>query len=469
MPIAVKCRCCGQAYRLPDEAAGRTIKCKKCTLPVEVPATGAIAAQPMRPVAPIAAPPPSSATRPVAPVAAPAAPPSSEAPIGFAEGHAPEPRKPTTIKKKKKSKTLAFVLLGLAAAFFFCFFLPAAVGVAWYVLSNSSSDGMKYMPNNTSMIMSMRVADTMKSDFYQQVMKELPDASKKYDEMKQQMQQEANMTMEDIDQILMGGDVTSKEWIVVVTTKKKITIDDVTNSGANKNKKYKKTQVGKYTMYEDEAQAAAVDAVMGAPVGGPGAPMTQALASQAFCLVDSKMIVGGPSKTLKSVLERDKKPELSEGMKTTLKYTDFKKASSLAVYIKGMKQTNMPPLPGVGAQLDNIEGAALNVDIKTDILVDATVICKDDKSAEELRKMADGGISVAKAQFGAMMGSDAVQVLDSLKLANKANLITATMEIKTAQIVKAAKSMPNMGGPPLGGPQPDGQPFGPPQPRPRRR
>jgi Leucine-rich repeat (LRR) protein len=46
MPIAVKCSCCGQAYRVSDAAAGKTLKCKKCTLPIQIPAAGATAPPP---------------------------------------------------------------------------------------------------------------------------------------------------------------------------------------------------------------------------------------------------------------------------------------------------------------------------------------------------------------------------------------------------------------------------------------
>ena len=36
MPIAFKCAC-GKAYKVPDEAAGRKLKCKECGEPLQVP------------------------------------------------------------------------------------------------------------------------------------------------------------------------------------------------------------------------------------------------------------------------------------------------------------------------------------------------------------------------------------------------------------------------------------------------
>lgn len=40
MPISVKCPECDTAYKVPDEAAGKAIKCKKCGAKVPVPAPG---------------------------------------------------------------------------------------------------------------------------------------------------------------------------------------------------------------------------------------------------------------------------------------------------------------------------------------------------------------------------------------------------------------------------------------------
>ena len=40
MPISVSCPECESAYRVPDSAAGKAIKCKKCGARVPVPADG---------------------------------------------------------------------------------------------------------------------------------------------------------------------------------------------------------------------------------------------------------------------------------------------------------------------------------------------------------------------------------------------------------------------------------------------
>jgi hypothetical protein len=37
MAIAVKCKFCGQKLRLPDNAAGKKIRCPKCNRVIEVP------------------------------------------------------------------------------------------------------------------------------------------------------------------------------------------------------------------------------------------------------------------------------------------------------------------------------------------------------------------------------------------------------------------------------------------------
>ncbi len=37
MPIDFSCQSCGQSYRVKDEFAGRTTKCRKCSQPVTVP------------------------------------------------------------------------------------------------------------------------------------------------------------------------------------------------------------------------------------------------------------------------------------------------------------------------------------------------------------------------------------------------------------------------------------------------
>jgi hypothetical protein len=440
MPISVKCNCCGQAYRVPDTAAGKTMKCKKCTLPIEIPSSAAFASQPMAPVAP---------------------PRAAEPPIGFAPeaGNGVEPPRAKTQTKKKKSNVLIFVFLGLAAAFFFCFFLPVAVGVGWWYFSSSNTDGMKFMPANSNVIMSMRGDDMLKSDVYQQVIKENPDLAKKINELNEKMQEEGATAMEDMGQTIMGGDFARQEFVSVTSSKKKTTIEQILQYNANRNKKFKQVQVGKYTMYEEDGppQPEVPPAFGGIVPAGP-----RSTPQMALCVIDNKMVLAGTPKALKEVLERDKKPEFSEGMQAALKYADFSKAFSVAINGKGLA-SNLPAMQmnanPFTAKLANVQGGAINVTLKTDILIDATILCADDQSAEDLRKLADGGIAAVKIAGAEKVGSETVSMLDSLKLANQGNTIVATMEIKTAQIIKATKSLPALGGP-MGGPQPIGGPGG---------
>ena len=130
MPISFSCSGCGQAYKVPDESAGRSTKCRKCGTLVSIPTTSSIAAQPAAP-------------RPAADA------------FNFA-GHDSPDTTPRPKTKKKSKKGLMLALFGVLFAFFGCCLLPGTAGVAYYFFFLGGDEGMKYLPDNPQVIMSTR-------------------------------------------------------------------------------------------------------------------------------------------------------------------------------------------------------------------------------------------------------------------------------------------------------------------------
>src|SRR5262249_9166477 len=154
--------------------------------------------------------------------------------------------------------------------------------------------------NNPNVVVSVKVDDLMASDSWKELEKTVPNFNKGMEDM----EKEVGLTPTAIAHVLVGGQGGGKEEpVAVVRTKKDITAADLL--AKIKNGKYTDVKVNKYTMYQGEQ------------------PSYSKIPPKAFCVVDSKLVVYGRADTLRAVLERDKKPELSSGLQTALKETDL--------------------------------------------------------------------------------------------------------------------------------------------------
>jgi hypothetical protein len=196
------------------------------------------------------------------------------------------------------------------------------------------------------------------------------------------------------------------------------------------------------------------------------------------------MIATGDKSELKNVLERNKTPELSGGLKAAMDKVDFSKGIAVAADLNGVIPSSkgqagpaggkggfpgaaQNPFSGMEKIGEEVEGLALQVKVEADIAIDCTLMCKSAKGAEDIKKSIEG-LSAMLGFFGGAVPKEAKEILDTLKVNVAGATVKATLTIKGAAITNLAKN-PLMGGgfggPPGGGfGGPAGGGFNPPAP-----
>jgi hypothetical protein len=424
MSIAFSCPGCGKNYLVADTFAGKRAKCQKCGATCQVPG-GAIT---------------------TAPAPVPPAPYPSPAPAQDWQGSTPAPRS----GGRKRGLILAAVaVVGILLL------TGASFGVYKIFFAGSSGLGndLKFMPADTDLIASIRVDDVMASDTYKDLEKQYADIVSET----KKMQEELSLAPSDIGQIVVGVPFSDPEnTVAVVHTKKAVEAKDLI---AKHKDDFNEVKVGNYTVYEQKPKE--IFFKVGQQLGGTGQPVVEPVApppskkdkTMAFCVVDSKLVLAGPG--VKAALERDKKPEFSEGMQAAMKAADFSKPVVVAVNLKdalakfskaskGMGEMNMAMAMMPPGATEGYDAAVLEVSVASDVKIMATVICKDSAKAEEAKKMADASLAQFKnPMMAGMLGlqGEAKAALDSLEVAQSGNKVIATAKFNLVALVKSAEGM----------------------------
>ncbi len=273
---------------------------------------------------------------------------------------------------------------------------------------------MKFLPADAQIILSMKVDEMLNSSAWREVKKEMGEGDPFKDS-----EREFGLAVDKIDRITMGASIKEgpDKGIVIVKTKKDVKIADITST--MKGAKFKETKVGKYTMQENESEW-----------------------GHSVCAVDSKTIVLGPTKMLKTVLERDKKPEFSATMQAAMSKADFSKTVAFAINVKdaippgALDKGGMPP--GINLDLEaikSIEGVAGHAKFSSDVSSSITAICKDSKGAEGVKKLLEAGITLVKTFAGGE--KDVADLLNAIKVGQSGSTVTASVTVRPSSFTKA--------------------------------
>jgi hypothetical protein len=468
MTIAFHCAGCASVLKVPDEMAGRRGKCPRCGAANVIPTAGKIQAAPQ---------PPGLPGRPDRPGARPKPPPpkaeeildpeivedeeevEDEAPRGKArkrarreeEGNEAPPhrarkraardeddeddedeRPRRRRRKSKKRGAPTLLILGLVAGGLLL--LGGGVGVGlWYFLSSPLGDEMKFMPDNCRSITCVRVDQLLASDAYQQLAREVPKVGQAAEA---DLEKEIGLPASAIERVVVGDQASgaAADHVIAVRTKQPVKTADLL-AKIKRGSSFKESKVKGYTLHEADKDA--------------------------LCVVDKKLVLYGTAKGLRAVLERDKKPTLSDGMQAALKAADLSQTVTVAVDLKaGGGRPSAPGLPGGGVDLDafrQAEGLVIQGKVKTDVTLNVIVLCKDAASAADVKKKTDD--ELAKLRQNPLLPKDLAAALD-IKVTASGSKVTASTDIKVAPLIKTYKDLVGkVQG--AGGPQPPG-PGGPP-------
>jgi phage FluMu protein Com len=462
MTIAFQCSGCDNQFRVADTMAGRKGKCPKCGTINLIPDSS----EP----APRSAPPPprtasgnrSAAVKRSPEAVRPAPPPlprsrkaARKDEFDFEDDDVredvdrdEEEERPSRRRKKKKGFPFLFVGLGCGLGLLLLF---GVGGAAWYFWPSGIGDDLRYMPNGCQMIASVRLDQMLDSEAVKQVKREFPDLEKKV--LDKDLEKEVGLGPTNIERVTFGANFSGQEpdIVAVVHTKTSVQASDLT-AKMRRGKDVKESKVGSYTIYESS---------------GP--------AGDAFCIVNSKLVVGGPSKSVRAVLQRDKKPDFSASMQAAMNQVNFSDTYALALDVKSLPKDggNAGLMPGglgnfsATKMIGGVDGFALSGKVATDVTLKATVLCKDNQSATDLKKQIDGAlVTVRQSEF---VPKDFANLLDMDLTVSGSNL-NLTKTIKVEPLLKAARDARpkahNIGGPPDFPNQPPQQPVVPPKGRP---
>ena len=252
----------------------------------------------------------------------------------------------------------------------------------------------------------------------------------------------------DIDRMTFAMSVMDEEPIMIIRTKKTVKGPDIKGNIPGS---FKETKINDLTIYENENEYV-----------------------RSFCVAESDLVVYGKFKTLKTVIERGKKPELSEAMQTALKKADFSKTMAMAVNVKELvaklsekkdpdpKQPAGNPLGEMFAPLGKnapsdaqvekygkkIESISYSLDSKSDLTLNLQITCKDSVTAEDARKLIDASLVIVKL-VGEGVDEFPKEILEDLtsnmKVSSSGSTATATGTIKGPPIVAFIKKMNDKG------------------------
>jgi hypothetical protein len=344
-------------------------------------------------------------------------------------------------RKKKRKKKKARSLMGLWVSLGIVSTLTI-MGAAYFAVAfalniwpfGGAGEAMKFMPDNCKVLISVKWDEIEKSQLFNDLKNNNPSIEKVLGGNSDNEMQ--FFRKKGIDSLLIGfnsdvGALTggTPKGCLVATVKESTTGKEALDAHKDASA-YKESKIGSYTMYENSKDA--------------------------FSVVSSKMIVLGDKDVVSAVLKRDKKPELSEGLKAAMDQISFSKALAIAADTKGaLTSSKMPMLQmtGVGQAAEEIEGFALQASVTTDLSLDCFLICKSAKGAEDLKKKYEDSVKEA-SKMGAFLPKEATELMNSVKVSTSGGNLNANVTISGETIKGLAKNplmAGGLGGPPAGG------------------
>jgi hypothetical protein len=281
---------------------------------------------------------------------------------------------------------------------------------------------LRYAPDNANVLMVLRMDQLIASDGFKKLRKEIPELDKEFDSG---FRKEFGFDTTNVEQMMRAAAVKNDPPLGAFHLKKGVDVKDVLKAREGLRGKHKEEKVGAVTLYVPERDA-----------------------DDAFCLPNDRTLLFGPAKTLKAVLERNKKAAVSDAVTAALKEADPAATLTVVMDVKAVFESDPPPeIPGV--DFDKIKagatGAALTVKVGTDVALRAAAVCKDAKAAEEVKTQAEAlqkaGMEMMKKAPPGAVPKDVLELPGKIKFATKGNLAEATLTVPADTAIAFLKAM----------------------------
>ncbi len=384
MAIEFDCSGCGDLFRVADEMAGRKGKCPGCGVVNLIPSPEEARAI-------------TRAPRPE----------TNQTRLALEEEESAVEVVETPSSEKKPRKTRLWpMLLGLG----FLGLLLAGLGVGgyflyvWYTATGMSE--MKYLPNDTQLVVSVRVDQGLNSDLIRKVRNDFKPANSKDDPFDDsQAEKEYGTGWSNIERITLAGSLAGsgrENDVTIIRTRKSVRASDLKANMEQRH--FEEYKLDRFLIYQNPSES-----------------------QYSFCVAEDRIVVFGRFLTLKRLLDRGTKPELPEAMQKALDSTDFSRTVAIAYHFKELLKSDkispngrrpLQDLTGPLGQLlskdksdptenekrmekllGTVEAMNGSIEIKSDATVSVTLFCKDASAAEEIKKSLEEGLTVAKDQI----------------------------------------------------------------------
>jgi hypothetical protein len=226
-------------------------------------------------------------------------------------------------------------MLWVALIVFVLMLLTGSGGLAWhfFIRTPGLTDELTYMPDNFEWIGSARVSVIVQSDLYKSLKKEVDASNPEFDRSLKEVEKDLGVALADIDRLTAGGvfprnqasaqrpssDQEEFPFILVIKMNRKVEMGDLFHGEGYR--EHEDTKVGSYSVRVFKSK------------------------KMALCVPDSKTIVLGPPETLKQVLQRGKKADMTQSMKDAMKQADFRDALVMAFNFRDLIRDSLRNAP----------------------------------------------------------------------------------------------------------------------------
>lgn len=389
MPITFSCPSCGRELRVADSAAGKPGSCPHCQGTIQVPAaTQAISA------APLAA--PAGATLAAAPASG-------------------------------GSKQLLLLAAGAGVV---VVALVVAAALLFRTSSTNLGEDLQYLPNQCYVVGTVRVIDLVGTPVYREMRAEAAKLDPDED-LDRQFQITMGLPITDASHLTFGAG-QKDHFAMVLHTRR-----DVTPAELMKNmktrffqipavisqkpkaewipRKFKEIQIAGHTVHEEDGD----------------------FTHTAFCVVNPRTVVFSDLEPMRAILERKGTAEIPAGLQRALDQVNTSRPLVVAINFQDVLGTLQRDLAfgEMGNALNGVEAAAFEATFGQDVQAAAQVLCKDAAAADQVKKMAEGFIALAK--ISGQLPPDLAKTVNSIKFTTSGNRVAASGNLLPQALIAA--------------------------------
>jgi len=314
-----------------------------------------------------------------------------------------------------------FLLAGLALA-----------GLAVVAAPAPAADPAKYLPNDTSMVMSFNVQQLLGSDLVKKHALEQIKSAMMVDPQAQQVFKDLGLDpLKDFDRvtIAVGGDGPEKPFIIV---QGKFDTKKIEAKAAD----FAKTQADKLKISKE------ADGTVYEVSGGP-TPMYAAV-------VDDTTLAASPAKAAildaQARAQGKKKASLPKEIQNQVASADEKASAWMAVDPLSLieKIPQAAGQPGAKGQMQKIAVITGTFNVASDVKIELSVVTKTDDDAKVMSKQIEDGLMQAKAALPLLLGQQeelkpVIELVSSLKSSASGKTITIKGGLTADYLEKALK------------------------------